>query len=119
MTASEREWCALHPASHEISDALRQRVAWIARVARAEVVVAHDWLMVVGDADRVIALASSTTTLLLRDGVAPETAHPAALHRAADSHSLNGFTSINPWPQDTTFLRGDTLLKEAVERASA
>lgn len=74
-------------------------------------------ILVRRDDGRMFAAATGTALLLLRlDG-----GHPGSL--AAEPPRIVGLSddwwSVQPWPQDVTFLRGTTMLRDVVSRAAA
>ncbi len=123
-------WCNAHPSTVAIDARLHDRVGWITRIARGESITRHGWIIVlagepkVSDHDserRVVALACGSRSLLLWNRGREDHAVadiPTALRTGAETAPPMGFVPIDPWPQDITFLRGDTLLKDAIARIS-
>ena len=125
------EWCRDNPCGEAIASRLHKRIDWAARVVRGSVVVEHGWLVLVGHrdgqapgghergfGDHVVALACGTNGLFIAD-VAGGASVPAALRTTTEPSTPDGFVSVDPWPQDVTFLRGDTLLQHALKRAAS
>ena len=123
-------WCKAHPSTDAIDARLHYRVGWITRIARGESITQHGWIIVLAgglqgsehDSERrVVALACGSRSLLLWNRGREEHVDagiPTALRIGAETAPPIGFVPIDPWPQDITFLRGDTLLKDAIVRIS-
>lgn len=112
--AAIEQWLCAHPinATDDLDTTVLQVFETLARVGRLTVLdYENGWRTAVLPNGRVILAVGAPATLLLL-----EAHHPSAI-KLANVPAPANFVAVQAHPQDTTFLRGHNLLREALLRA--